>query len=272
MTSQAINITQINLFKELTFLTARRVLKRRSTLAFLAVGLFPCLIAIFWLLCQFYPAMKPASKPYAIFEYVHLTYYLSFYVPLLALFLGLGTISDEIETKNITFTLTRPLHRSTIAFGRVAGHVLAAVTLVCISLTSGYVANMMFHIEDFISRLPNLFNGLLVLSFGVSAYLAIVALMGTLLKRFAILLALVWILMDLVFSLFPLGILKHISIRHRILASYWDSLPQFLPSLGPIHPGNLAFNLMIFVGIILVCGFLMGLRLNRELILTDASK
>ena len=267
-----IDTSQINLFKQLTLLTSRRVLKRRSTIAFLLVGLIPVTIFFFWVMCQIFPGMRPDSKPYAIFEYIQVTYYLTFYVPLVALFMGLGAISDEIETKNITFTLTRPLHRITIAFGRVCGHMIAAVSLVCISVFAGYLANMLFHIEDILTRLPNLFNSLLALSFGVAAYMALVALLGTLMKRFAILLALVWILFDVVFSLFPLGILEHIGIRHRILASYWDSLPQFLPSLGPIETGNIILNLLIFLGIIAAACVLMGLRLSRELVLTDSSK
>ncbi len=266
------NTSQLHLFGALTTLTARRVLKRKSTLGFLGIGLFPCLIFLFWSATFAFPDMRPPTRPYGLFEYIHSIYYLTFYMPLLALFLGLGAISDEIESKNITFTLMRPLNRFTIAAGRVAGHYIAAVILICITLTACYFANMVFQVENFLEKTPALFNGMFVLSFGLAAYLGMVALLGTLLKRFAVILALVWLLLDGVFSLAPIGVLKYIGFRYRMLASYAEQLPQLFPSALPVEPGSMILNCIICLVFLAVTCVLMGLRLNFEIVLSDSSK
>jgi len=266
------NTSQMHLFLTLTRLTAKRVLKRKSTLGFLAIGLVPCLIFVFWTLTKVVPDMHSPTRPFGLFQYIHSIYYLTFFAPLLALFLGLGAISDEIESKNITFTLMRPLNRFTIAAGRVVGHYIAAVILVCVSLVACYLSNMVFQVEDFIGKLPTLLNGMFVISFGLAAYLGMVALLGTLLKRFAVILALLWLLLDGVFSLVPIGLLKYIGFRYRMLASYSEQLPQILPSAFPVEPGSMILNCAICLIFMAVTCVLMGLRLNFEIVLSDSSK
>lgn len=268
-----IDTSQVNLTKNLALLTAQRVLKRKSTWVFLMLGLAPCLIFLFWAATQIFPNLNPPVKPYAMFERIQSMYYVTFYVPILALFMGLGAVADEIETKNITFTLTRPLSRFSIAFGRVFGYLLAGVTLVTTSLIMAYLSNMLFQVENIIERLPNLFNGIVVLSFGVTAYLSVIALFGAVLKRYAIFLGLVWMAIDTVFSLVPRSsMIEFFNIRYRMLSSYWELLPQNLPSIVPVEPGSMVLNAIVCLAFAVIACVLMGFRLSFEIVLSDSAK
>ncbi len=267
-----LKLSQPHLAWTLALLTFRRVLKRRSTWVFLGIGLFPCLIFLFWLLAQAVPDIRPGTKPFGMFRLIQSIYFLSFYVPLLSLFLGLGAISDEIETKSITFTLTRPLNRYSIAFGRFFGHLMAAITLLAVSVLGLYMSNMLFQVEDMFTQIPHLINGLFVLSFGTAAYLALVALWGTLIRRFAMLISLLWIILDILFSLFPFGWMKFINVRYRMLASYWEMLPQFIPGLIPVQQSSALMNFAMCMSFVVIACWFMGFRLSFEIVLSDASK
>jgi ABC-type transport system involved in multi-copper enzyme maturation permease subunit len=208
-----------------------------------------------------------------IFEYIHSIYFLSFYVPLLALFLGLGTVSDEIETRNITFTLTRPLSRVSIVFGRYFGHLIAALILVNVSLFGAYMSNMLFQVEDLIAKVPAMLNGAFVLSFGTACYLAVVAMFGTVLRRFAVIISLIWIIFDTLASLFfPFGLLKHLNVRYRMLASYAEMLPQALPSTVSVEPSSALLNALVCMVIAVVACSLMAVRLSFEIVLSEGAK
>ena len=268
------NLSQVHLFWTLTQLTAIRILKRKSTWIFLLIGLLPSCIALFWVLVRTFPEESGMPvTPYGMFGNMLSYYFLSFYVPLLAIFLGLGVIADEIDSKNITFTLVRPLNRITIVFGRFLGHLVAAVSLMTICLISNYMANMVFQLEFFFAKIPNLLNAWFVMSFGMVAYLGIVAGLGTLWKRFAILGSIMWILLDIAFSLLPVDTLNAVSVKYRMLASFWEPLPQFGPSLtAVVQSGALVNCLVCLIFGAIACG-VMGARLTFfEIILSDNSQ
>lgn len=267
-----LNLSQLHLMWTLAVLTARRIARRRHSWFFLIVGLLPCLMAFFWILSHIIPGIHTPTKPYGIFLYTQSVYYLSFFLPLMAIFLGLGVISDEIETKNITFTLVRPLNRLTIVGGRLIGHLLAAFGILAICFVGNYFANMFFQVEDLIRKLPNLLNGLFIACFGLLAYLSVIAFFGAVLKRFAILLSIFWIGLDTLFSLIPVDTLKSISIRYRMLSSYWESLPQILPSATAVEPSSALGNALVCLFFGIIACLLMTLRLSREIILSDGSR
>ena len=197
---------------------------------------------------------------------------MTFFVPLTALFLGLGAVSDEIETKNITFTLTRPLSRFTIAVGRVLGHLVAALAILMISLFCAYLSNMLFQVEDMFAMLPQLINHMFVLGFGLSAYLAVVSLLGSVLKKFAIVVSIIWLFFDFGYSLVSYGLLKFVNIRYYMLASLWESLPEFMMRALPVEKSPAFGNFLVCMLFVAASCALIGVRLNREIVLTDAGK
>ena len=268
----SVNLSQANLGWTLAQLTAKRLMRRRSTWFFLILGMLPSSIFLFWIIAKATGNFATTTKPYGIFLGIQSLYLLSFYVPLLAIFLGLGVVSDEIETKNITFTLVRPLNRLSIVWGRFLGHLMVAIATVLISIFVIYMSNMLFQVEDIVRKLPNLINGMFVLSIGIVAYLSVVALLGTLLKRFAIIICIFWILIDAFFSMLPVDSLQAISIKHRMLSSYGEALPQFNMSFTEITPGSLIANAVVCLLFAAISCFLMWWRFNaKEIVLSDSA-
>ncbi len=269
-----LNLTQFHLFWTLSKLTAKRVLNRRSTWLLLMVGLLPCGIFLFWTLNKVMPnQFDVITKPYSIYLYILSVYFSAFYVPLLAIFLGLGVISDEIESKNITFTLSRPVSRFAIAGGRYLGHLMAAAGLTVVSVGAVYFANMLFQVEDIIGKLPNLANSAFALCLGLAAYLSVVAALGTFLKRGAILLSILWMAFDTGFSLIPVETFHFISVKHRMLASFWDELPQFMLTLTNIQSGSVLLNTFWCLALFIAPPFLfIAGRLSAGDIMLSESK
>ena len=253
-------------------LTAHRLIRRKSSWAMLALGLLPCLIILYWIFVAVTGRLDGQSMPYSIFVNVISIFFLNIYVPLLALFLGLGVISDEIDTKNITFTLVRPVNRISIVFGRYLGHLIVATALVVITYTCFYFTNMVFQVEQLFPKLPNLANGLFIVFFGLAAYLAVVALLGSVWKWFAILLSLLWMVFDTFFSLVDVDTLNFISIKYRMLASYWETIPMFGITLKSIEQSSALINGGYCLLFAFMACVLMAVRLGSfEIVLSDSA-
>lgn len=265
------NLSQLHLTLTLMRLTTVRILRRKSTWFLLLIGIAPCLVSGLWILNHLVDDMRMSIKPYSMFTSLQSLYFLYFYVPLLAIFLGLGTINDEIESKNITFTLVRPLSRLGIAVGRFTGHLGAACALVVVSLTANYFANMLFQLESIIDKFPNLLNALFIICCAMCAYLGVVAALGTWFKKFAILGSIVWMVFDTLFSIVPVASLKGISIKYKILSSYWEQLPQFLIS-GTVEQTSAGVNGLVCLLIgTAMCGLIAYRMYAAEIILSDST-
>lgn len=266
------NLSQVHLTLTLAKLTAKRLRRRTSTWVLLALGLLPCLMLLFWVITQF-SGDRPNLKPYTMFLHIQSHYFLNFYVPLLAIFLGLGTISDEVETRNITFTLVRPLHRAGIVVGRLAGHLIVGFSLIGISIAANYFANMLFQIENIVSQAPVLINSIFVLCFGLMAYLSVVAVLGTFWRKFAIISGILWLVFDNLFSRTPVDVFKWISIMYRMSASYWEKHFPFYGFTGtPIESSPAWVNAFFCLCVAAICAAIMAARLNyREVILSEGA-
>jgi len=251
-----LKLSQPHLFWTLAKLTAKRLLNRKSTWLLLAVGLLPCGVALFWILARIFDGRFDLNtSPYGIYEYQISVYFTSFYVPLLSIFLGLGVISDEVESRNLTFTLARPVSRFSIAAGRCLGHLMAAIGLTAVSVICIYLANMLFQVESIIEFFPNLLNGVFALSFSLAAYLSVVAALGTFLKRGAILISIIWMILDTGFSLIPVDFFHFISIKYRMLSSFWDPLPQFMFTFAEIGQSPASINAFWLVALFVALPF-----------------
>lgn len=269
------NLNQLHLTWTLTTLTTKRLLRRKSTWFMLLVGLVPCMVAAFWIIRNIYPDFaRSVDKPWRMFQNIESFYFLTFYIPVLSLFLGLGTLNDEIESKNITFTLVRPLNRVAIAMGRFLGHFITAAGLTLVAITMNYFANMFFQIEDFVGKLPNLITTLSIATFGLCAYLAVIACVGSYAKKFAIMGGVIWLGVDTLFSLLPVNTLKAMSIKYKMLSSYAEGNlpPMEFFSITEIVPGNIFLNGFLCVLIAATACVGIALRLWRqEIILSDSN-
>jgi len=267
-----VNHSQVSLGWTLAQLTARRVMRRSSIWVFLLIGLAPCTIVAYWLGTYLIDDWKTNILPYGMFKNILGLYFQLFYMPLLAIFLGLGVVSDEIETKNITFTLVRPLRRLSIVLGRFGGHLLVGWGLITVSILANYFANMLFQVESLFSQLGLLINSILVQCLGFLGYLGVVSMFGTMFKRFSVLLCIFYMFLDVAFSLLPVAKLQWISIQYRTLASYTEIPLQFLPSATEITQVSVIWGLFYCTGLSLICCLIMTWRVRKEIILSDSSK
>lgn len=266
------NLGQFHLTRTLALLTAKRLLRRKIVWLLLLVGLFPCALGLFWIFSKLYD--EPAGfLPWAMFKNALSLYYLNFYIPLIALFLGLGVMTDEIDSKNITFTLVRPIHRFGLVFGRLIGHILVGMFLVAFSLTAVYAANMIFQINDLMETLPYFINYLFVTSYGMAGYLAIVAMIGTFQRKAAILTAIIWLVLDNLFSRAYLDVLENISIYYHMLCGSWEVPPLFGLTFSDVRQGPAILHMLYSLLMIGISFAAIGLRLQkREIILSDGAK
>lgn len=265
------NLSQKHLCLTLARLTTARLLRRKSSWFMLAVGLLPCLVGGLWILNQVVPDMRLTILPYTMFNSYQSLFMLILYLPLVSIFLGLGTVNDEIESKNITFTTVRPLSPVSIALGRFLGHLGAAATLLTVSMVGNYFVNMFFQFELFFEKLPNLLNGLFMLCCGLTAYLGLIAALGTWSKKFAIMGSVLFLVLDALFAMVPVDAIKGLSIKYKIMAGYWETLPQYTLS-GTVEHASAALNGLILLVIGLAgCG-LIAYRLHAvEIVLTDSA-
>lgn len=260
----SVNLSQVHLTLTLAKLTAKRLQRRKSTWVLMLLGLLPCAIILVWISSQMF-GERIGLKPYDMFLRIQSFYFLNFFLPLIAIFLGLGTISDEIETKNITFTLVRPLHRISIVVGRLLGHLLAGFGLITITIICNYMANMLFQIEDFFGQLSILFNSIFILCFGLMAYLSVIAVLGTFWRKFAIISGILWLVMDNLFSRTPVDVFKWVSIQYRMMASYWENHFPFFGFTGTAIESSPAWiNAFFCLCITIICAAIMAAKLNYQ--------
>ncbi|MDJ0835787.1 MAG: ABC transporter permease subunit [Acidobacteriota bacterium] len=268
-----VNHNQVHLAFTLGKITAHRLIKRHFTWVFLLLGCAPAMIATFWIGVQldFWDAPK---LPFALFQDLLGLYFGLFYVPLLAILLGQGVISEEVETKNLTFTLVRPLRRESIVAGRFLGHLFVGWILVGVSLVVVYMGNMMFQFENFFSELLYLIRSVIIMCFGFMGYLGIVALFGTLLKRMSIVLCIFWVLMDVFFSRLPVSKLQAVSVQYRMLASFPDGeLPtQFGLAFTKITAAPMYLGFTFCLLFAATCCAVMTWRIRKEVILSGGIK
>ena len=201
-------------------------------------------------------------------------YYATFYTPLLAIFLGLGVISDEVETKNITFIMVRPLARGWIVFGRLAGHCMVGASLIAICATGIYLANLVFQAEELFGSLLFLANAIIVMALGLVGYLSVIATLGTFWKKFAILASIFWLVFDNLFSRIPVELLNNISIMFSMFDSFSESVPGYGLTLVTLNPGvdllSLVLRVLVYAG--LSCALMIFRLKSFEIVLSEGAK
>jgi ABC-type transport system involved in multi-copper enzyme maturation permease subunit len=107
--------------------------------------------------------------------------FLRFIVPVLGVFYGTSLIADEVEDKTITYLFTRPIRRGAVLIGKYLAY------LVCTTLVVLPAVMIVYFLIVPLAAVPASFGSLLVdlglLALGISAYGALFALVGAVVKR-----------------------------------------------------------------------------------------
>lgn len=155
---------------------------RRSL--FMAVLLMlPVLFALLYrvLLVAKLPARITAGDLYGV---VVAFFYVRNALPLAALFYASSLIADEVESRTITYLLTRPIRRSAILFGKFAAYCATTLALALPGLVVTFFLLLTQHGRKGVSAgAPDLVRDLGVMALALLAYGALFTLLGVLLKR-----------------------------------------------------------------------------------------
>jgi ABC-type transport system involved in multi-copper enzyme maturation permease subunit len=230
--------------------TAIRQIKRKMTYLLLFVGLLPCLQVVLWVLRNA-GMWQPTIRPFGFFVNVASYFYVDFFLALLALFLGLGMINDEVESGNYLFLRHRPLGFLSQVGGRFLGCWLTGIALFSACLGTTYLTGMIFQGEDLLVKLPVLAQVVVVCAFALAAYMAVISAFGTTWKWFSVLISCIWLVMDAVFASIPVAFLQSISVKHHLNLSLGSLIPRHLPSLVAVRSGTVLLHLavlLLFVG------------------------
>lgn len=255
-------------------ITAQRVMARKLFWVMLILALAPAVVAGFWTVVAINPDVSVAVRPYGLFRILLAEYYHGFFLPVLALALGLGTISEEIESRNITYTLVRPIPRIGIATGRVLGHLIVGWLIIAAAVTTVYFANLVFQVDELFSNLHHLLNIIFVMGFGFAGYLCVIAMIGTFWKKASVFLSITFLITDALFARISHQTFHFLSVRFRMMNSYWDPLPRFSLSMQDITSGVASLNallvLVVFVAIPLT---IIAVRLSQfEIVLSGGTQ
>ncbi|HET8644550.1 MAG TPA: ABC transporter permease subunit, partial [Vicinamibacteria bacterium] len=155
---------------------------RRSL--FMAVLLaLPILFAVLYrvLLVAKLPARITAGDLYSV---VVAFFYVRNALPLVALFYASSLIADEVESRTITYLLTRPIRRSAVLFGKFAAY---CATTLALALPALVLTFFLLHTQrgrqGVSAAAPDLLRDLGVVALALLAYGALFTLLGVFLKR-----------------------------------------------------------------------------------------
>ncbi len=268
------NLNPFFLTLSLSKITAQRVIARKLFWIMLILGLAPAIVAGFWMIVAIKPDISVAVRPYGLFRILLAEYYHRFFLPVLALALGLGAISEEIESRNITYTLVRPIPRIGIAAGRVLGHLFVGWLIIAFAITTVFFANLIFQVDELFSNLHHLLNIIFVMSFGFAGYLCVIAMVGTFWKKASVFISIAFLINDAFIASFSHPTMQYLSVRYRMMNSYWDALPRFNLSMHDITSGVASLNaLVVLVLFVLIPLTVIAVRLSQfEIVLSGGTQ
>ncbi len=253
-----------NCLAALVAVNAKLKLLGRSPLFPIVLVLLSLMPVILWRLVYAWLSKTAALEsvwidPYTVYAIFCSTLYMQFYVPLLAIFLGMSVFSEEIENETVVFLLLRPVPRTILVLGKFLSYVVVSSALLGVSLVLAFLiigsipdaglitANLDMVVEDW-----------MVFTLGLSAYGAVLMFVGVFTKHrlfLGIFLLFVW---DPIAAYFP-GSAYQLTVRHYLFSifshsdvqagqpSVSDALLAFLSD----HPSASGF-LSVFVLLLLI--------------------
>ena len=166
--------------KDVFFISIERMLPRpRSFWVFLLLAL----PVVFGLLLRIYPPKGLPLTGFELYGIVIALFYVRNLLPLVALLFGSALISDSVDSKTLTYFLTRPISRLSIFLGEFMAYVVTVLTLTvpCIVLT--YLVMCVGTPQGTGFGAPDLVQDLAACALTLFTYGGAFALLGVSLKR-----------------------------------------------------------------------------------------
>jgi ABC-2 type transport system permease protein len=151
--------------------------------------------------------------------------YIRFIVPVLGVFYGTALIADEVDDKTITYLFTRPIPRRAVLLGKYLAYLACTVLLVLPSVMLVFFLIVPTGGSSIAEAFPSLLADFAMLGFGLAAYGAVFALVGTRLKR-PLVLGLVYAFgWEPAVLMFP-GYLKRLTVAYYLQGLVTHEMPQ----------------------------------------------
>lgn len=166
--------------KDVFFISIERMLPRpRSFWVFVLLAL-PVLFGVF---LRIYPPKDLPLTGFELYGMVVALYFVRNLLPLVALLFGSALISDSVDSKTLTYFLTRPVSRLSIFFGEFAAYFVTVLTLTvpCVVLT--YLVLCVGTPQGTGFGAPDLVQDLLACALTLFTYGGVFALLGVSLKK-----------------------------------------------------------------------------------------
>ncbi len=176
----------------IAWFSLREMSRRRRLLSLAAINLLPVLVVL--IVRIWYPDQGGTAQ----LQLSALTHevFVPFLIPIVAIFVGVSAIGEQVEDGTIVYPWTRPVRRRAIYLGRLLAAQSVATLLLAGSLILCFLIMVSSGLDiitwDFLKLY---FFTFLVIFLGVFAYVALFAAMGTFLKKPilpAILFAFMW--------------------------------------------------------------------------------
>ena len=176
----------------IAWFSLREMSRRRRLISLGAINLLPVLVVLF--IRIWYPDQGGTAQ----LQLSMLTHqvFTPFLIPVVAIFVGVSAIGEQVEEGTIVYSWTRPVRRRAIYLGRL----IAAQSVAALLLSASLILCFLIMISggmDVISWdfLKLYFNTFLIIFLGAFSYVSLFAAMGTFLKKPvlpAILFAFIW--------------------------------------------------------------------------------
>ena len=210
--------------------------------------------------------------PFGLYSDFGLALFLHLLVPLMALFVGAGVITDEVEERTLPYLLTRPIPRPNIVLAKLAA---AAITIGALLVIS-HLLTFVILVGDpgsggFVANAPRFLQISGIILMAVAAYLGIFAFAGGVLKRPVIIGLLFVFGWENTVAFFP-GNVKLFTVAHYLHVLYpgsiqgddQDSLTLFLDTIVPSRQISDLGALLTLIGITVVFVSLAAVLLNLK--------
>ncbi len=191
----------------ITQLTIKKLLFSKKTVVLLFLCALPILISIYWLTTE-------AQDGYTFFSNLVFLTYLFFIVVIISLLYGVSLFNDEINTKTITYLISRPVDRSELAIYKYIGYIFSALVIVLppLVLTFLIIALKSGDIGDHIGLLFN-YAGVFILA--IIGYGAIFMFFGILFDHPMLISFVFMFVWEFTLASIPL-IINQITLRHYL--------------------------------------------------------
>jgi len=155
--------------------------RSKKTKVFYILSFLPVVIAFIIRFSQIFSDRRLFEGIY-IFSNSIMIFYLQFLILILALFFGTSVVSEELESKTLTYLTTRPLPKSAIVLGKYAAYALLTILMTVVGVVFSFIILNLNELLDF-SLYKVLFRDLGVLILGLICYSAFFTFIGTFMKK-----------------------------------------------------------------------------------------